>query len=79
MSSGTTGGSVRPWIAWIHRAPVTVLQTSALEPPGLPHGQVWVTGTDDVVHSVAGWMDSAAAGPASFQPRDDELRDRKGR
>lgn len=59
-----------PWTRWTvdptdHQARVTGLQTSALDLLGLAYGQVWVTSADDVIHSVAVWMDSTTTIPES--------------
>jgi GNAT superfamily N-acetyltransferase len=58
------------WTRWTvdpddHVRRVTELQRIALRSYGLAFGQVWVGVLDDVVHSVAVWMDSAIAVPSS--------------
>ncbi|HVE93329.1 MAG TPA: GNAT family N-acetyltransferase [Acidimicrobiales bacterium] len=59
-----------PWTRWTvdgrdHVRRITALQRLALEHLGLPYGDVWIATVDDVIQSVAVWMDSAVTIPDS--------------
>lgn len=59
-----------PWTAWTvdpddHQARITRLQYLALENLGIPFGEVWLSGVDGMIQSVAVWMDSAVPVPSS--------------
>ncbi len=60
-----------PWTRWTvdpdnHQARITRLQLLALENLGLTFGEVWLSGLEGVIQSVAVWMDSAVLVPSSI-------------
>jgi hypothetical protein len=59
-----------PWTRWTvdpdnHQERITRLQLLALENLGLPFGEVWLSGLEGTIQSVAVWMDSAVPVPSS--------------